>query len=140
LRLILIVALYHAWIGNAISRQVALTLGLPTLKIRPCVFPRLGGNRTVDPPSDQLCSSFLRDLRFRCQKNGDLPAGKIFKISLSRLDWIEAQRSSGTKARQMTSTSDTLALLMDGYNASPKIVSGLLAEIATYGTASVKRI
>ena len=40
----------------------------------------------------------------------------------------------------MTSTSDTLALLIDGDNASPKIVSGLLAEIATYGAASVKRI
>lgn len=40
----------------------------------------------------------------------------------------------------MTGTSDTLALLIDGDNASPKIVSGLLAEIATYGTASVKRI
>jgi NYN domain-containing protein/OST-HTH/LOTUS domain-containing protein len=37
-------------------------------------------------------------------------------------------------------TTDTLALLIDGDNASPKIVSGLLAEIANYGTASVKRI
>jgi uncharacterized LabA/DUF88 family protein len=37
-------------------------------------------------------------------------------------------------------TSDTLALLIDGDNASPKIVSGLLAEIANYGVASVKRI
>lgn len=37
-------------------------------------------------------------------------------------------------------TSDTLALLIDGDNASPKIVSGLLAEIANYGIASVKRI
>jgi len=36
--------------------------------------------------------------------------------------------------------SDTLALLIDGDNASPKIVSGLLAEIANYGTASVRRI
>ncbi|WP_020184399.1 NYN domain-containing protein [Methylopila sp. 73B] len=36
--------------------------------------------------------------------------------------------------------SATLALLIDGDNASPKIVEGLLAEIATYGTASVKRI
>ncbi len=35
---------------------------------------------------------------------------------------------------------DTLALLIDGDNASPKIISGLLAEIANYGTASVKRI
>lgn len=34
----------------------------------------------------------------------------------------------------------TLALLIDGDNASPKIVGGLLAEIANYGTASVKRI
>jgi hypothetical protein len=30
--------------------------------------------------------------------------------------------------------------LIDGDNASPKIVAGLLAEIANYGTASVKRI
>lgn len=36
--------------------------------------------------------------------------------------------------------SPTLALLIDGDNASPKIVEGLLAEIAKYGTASVKRI
>ncbi|OAI84228.1 hypothetical protein AYO27_13360 [Rhizobium sp. GHKF11] len=35
---------------------------------------------------------------------------------------------------------ETLALLIDGDNASPKIVSGLLAEIANYGTASVRRI
>ena len=37
-------------------------------------------------------------------------------------------------------STQTLALLIDGDNASPKIVSGLLAEIANYGTASVKRI
>ncbi|MDZ7875646.1 MAG: NYN domain-containing protein [Rhizobium sp.] len=36
--------------------------------------------------------------------------------------------------------SDTLALLIDGDNASPKIVVGLMAEIANYGVASVKRI
>jgi len=35
---------------------------------------------------------------------------------------------------------DTLALLIDGDNASPKIITGLLAEIADYGIASVKRI
>ena len=34
----------------------------------------------------------------------------------------------------------TLALLIDGDNARPKIIAGLLAEIANYGTASVKRI
>jgi len=33
-----------------------------------------------------------------------------------------------------------LALLIDGDNASPRIIEGLLAEIANYGTASVKRI
>lgn len=33
-----------------------------------------------------------------------------------------------------------LALLIDGDNASPKVLEGLLAEIANYGTASVKRI
>lgn len=36
--------------------------------------------------------------------------------------------------------SGTLALLIDGDNASPKIVVGLLEEIANYGLASVKRI
>src|ERR1700722_18831466 len=36
--------------------------------------------------------------------------------------------------------SGTLALLIDGDNASPKIVIGLMAEIANYGVASVKRI
>lgn len=34
----------------------------------------------------------------------------------------------------------TLALLIDGDNATPNIITGLLAEIANYGTASVKRI
>jgi uncharacterized LabA/DUF88 family protein len=34
----------------------------------------------------------------------------------------------------------TLALLIDGDNATPKIIAGLLAEIANYGTASVKRV
>lgn len=39
-----------------------------------------------------------------------------------------------------TDNSGTLALLIDGDNASPKIIGGLMAEIANYGTASVKRI
>ena len=34
----------------------------------------------------------------------------------------------------------TLALLIDGDNASPKIVAGLLAEVAKYGVASVRRV
>ena len=33
-----------------------------------------------------------------------------------------------------------LALLIDGDNATPRIITALLAEIANYGTASVKRI
>jgi len=37
-------------------------------------------------------------------------------------------------------TAGTLALLIDGDNASPKVVTGLLAEIANYGVASVKRV
>ena len=37
-------------------------------------------------------------------------------------------------------TAGTLALLIDGDNASPKIVAGLLAEVASYGVASVRRI
>jgi uncharacterized LabA/DUF88 family protein len=37
-------------------------------------------------------------------------------------------------------TAGTLAILIDGDNASPKIISGLLAEIANYGVASVKRV
>lgn len=36
--------------------------------------------------------------------------------------------------------SQPLALLIDGDNATPKIISGLLAEVANYGTASVKRV
>jgi hypothetical protein len=34
----------------------------------------------------------------------------------------------------------TLAILIDGDNASPKIISGLLAEVANYGVAGVKRV
>jgi uncharacterized LabA/DUF88 family protein len=37
-------------------------------------------------------------------------------------------------------TGGTLALLIDGDNASPKIVAGLLAEVAKYGVASVRRV
>jgi uncharacterized LabA/DUF88 family protein len=33
-----------------------------------------------------------------------------------------------------------LAVLVDGDNASPKVVSGLLAEVANYGIANVKRV
>ena len=40
----------------------------------------------------------------------------------------------------MPDTGATLALLIDGDNASPKIVAGLLAEVAKYGVASVRRI
>lgn len=42
--------------------------------------------------------------------------------------------------KMATDNSGTLALLIDGDNASPKIIVGLMAEIANYGTASVKRI
>src|ERR1700730_4850072 len=34
----------------------------------------------------------------------------------------------------------TLAILIDGDNASPKIVVGLLAEVAKFGVAGVRRI
>lgn len=40
----------------------------------------------------------------------------------------------------MAKVSATLAILIDGDNASPKIISGLLAEVANYGVASVKRV
>lgn len=40
----------------------------------------------------------------------------------------------------MATGNSNLALLIDGDNVSPKIIAGLLAEIAKYGTASVKRI
>src|SRR6476469_5639750 len=40
----------------------------------------------------------------------------------------------------MAEKNATLAILIDGDNASPKIVSGLLAEVAKYGTAGVRRI
>jgi hypothetical protein len=39
-----------------------------------------------------------------------------------------------------TTNRDNLALLIDGDNASPRIITGLMAEIAEYGNASVRRI
>lgn len=48
--------------------------------------------------------------------------------------------ADGEKGSMANETTATLALLIDGDNASPKIVTGLLAEIANYGVASVKRI
>lgn len=40
----------------------------------------------------------------------------------------------------MPQQSDLLAVLVDADNVSPSRIGGVLAEIATYGTASVKRI
>jgi uncharacterized LabA/DUF88 family protein len=40
----------------------------------------------------------------------------------------------------MQEKNSTLALLIDGDNASPKIVAGLLAEVAKFGVAGVRRI
>jgi hypothetical protein len=40
----------------------------------------------------------------------------------------------------MSDKNPALAILIDGDNASPKIVSGLLAEVAKYGVAGVRRI
>ena len=39
----------------------------------------------------------------------------------------------------MATTSTTLAVLIDADNAQPAVIDGLLAEIAKYGTATVKR-
>ena len=52
-----------------------------------------------------------------------------------RIIWHPAETKN-----MATENNQTLALLIDGDNASPKIIGGLLAEIANYGTASVKRI
>lgn len=40
----------------------------------------------------------------------------------------------------MTTNRSNLALLIDGDNVSPRIITGLMAEIAEYGNASVRRI
>ncbi|KIW31202.1 uncharacterized protein PV07_02870 [Cladophialophora immunda] len=40
----------------------------------------------------------------------------------------------------MTTNNSNIALLIDGDNVSPKIIAGLMAEIANYGAASVRRI
>ena len=40
----------------------------------------------------------------------------------------------------MADKNATLAILIDGDNASPRIVTGLLAEVAKYGVAGVRRI
>jgi NYN domain-containing protein len=40
----------------------------------------------------------------------------------------------------MDDDSSALAILIDGDNASARIIKGLLAEIAKYGTAVVRRI
>jgi hypothetical protein len=40
----------------------------------------------------------------------------------------------------MATNTSNIALLIDGDNVSPKIIAGLMAEIANYGTASVRRI
>jgi uncharacterized LabA/DUF88 family protein len=47
---------------------------------------------------------------------------------------------NGLHDRAALEAGATLALLIDGDNASPRIVAGLLAEVAKYGVASVRRI
>src|SRR5271170_2417786 len=64
----------------------------------------------------------------------DAPKGRCVN---GEIHWI-ANRNGGMA--MATDNSGTLALLIDGDNASPKIVVGLMAEIANYGVASVKRI
>jgi uncharacterized LabA/DUF88 family protein len=62
---------------------------------------------------------------------------------------MKAMNRSGTYQRHMMVRRDPageyepqkkLAVLIDAENAQPEIIEGLLAEIALYGTASVKRI
>jgi uncharacterized LabA/DUF88 family protein len=48
--------------------------------------------------------------------------------------------ATNNSANSSTNNSANMALLIDGDNVSPKIVAGLMAEIANYGTASVRRI
>ena len=51
----------------------------------------------------------------------------------------QAERGMAT-SDNLTDKGAALALLIDGDNASPKIVAGLLAEVAKYGVAGVRRI
>src|SRR5690349_650254 len=74
-----------------------------------------------------------------------MPANAANKISRSRarrdkVDLDSTTRGVPPMARATADTGATLALLIDGDNASPKIVAGLLAEVAKYGVASVRRI
>src|SRR5690349_13536380 len=74
-----------------------------------------------------------------------MPANAANKISRSRarrdkVDLDSTTRGVPPMARATADTGATLALLIDGDNASPKIVAGLLAEVAKYGSAGVRRI
>ena len=40
----------------------------------------------------------------------------------------------------MSAINTRLALLIDGDNVASKVIAGLMAELANYGTASVRRI
>lgn len=59
----------------------------------------------------------------------------VYKVNSS----IPFQHSQDFE-NQMSSTNTNLALLIDGDNVSAKVIVGLIAEIANYGTASVRRI
>ena len=54
--------------------------------------------------------------------------------------WSTLRSSAANSGFTMAAASTTLAVLIDADNAQPAVVDGLLAEIAKYGTATVKRI
>jgi hypothetical protein len=56
------------------------------------------------------------------------------------LSWEDNDMAAQAMGDQHLDKGATLALLIDGDNASPKIVAGLLAEVAKYGVAGVRRI
>ncbi len=49
-------------------------------------------------------------------------------------------QGKGTIMEQDKQSQDMLAVLIDADNAQPRIIEGLLSEVAKYGVASVKRI
>jgi hypothetical protein len=54
--------------------------------------------------------------------------------------FVSFMQSDIMEGKMANENGPALALLIDGDNATPKVIGGLLAEIAKYGVASVKRI
>ena len=68
------------------------------------------------------------------------PTQAVRKIPPARRPWDHPPMKTRTSTAGNSDDQQRLAVLIDADNAQPSVISGLLAEVAKFGVASVKRI